>query len=253
VLKNDQKVFVLLENNNPQVESLSKQLEIPLITQKQIDSHRDGFFLAWRDNKLALFDIKSPKKGMSVEFDARSMEQPSWPAPKTGTLAQAIGKKTKTVVDATAGWGQDSFHVFRMGYQIVSIERSKIMAALLGDGFERLGNQSWIQQLNLKSPKLIVGNAIEILQNLEYIPDCIYLDPMFPAKRKKSALAKKPLVVLKGIVGEDEDKKDLFACALQVAGKRVVVKSPNYAEPLGGKPDLSFAGKLVRYDVYFKT
>ncbi len=253
MLRNDQKVFVLLENNNPQAESLSKQLEIPLITQEQIDSHNNGYFLAWRDNKLALFDIKSPKKGMSVEFDARSMEQPSWPAPKTGTLAQAIGKKTKTVVDATAGWGQDSFHIFRMGYQVKSIERSKIIAALLNDGFARLENQSWMQQLNLKSPILIVGNAIEILQHIGNAPDCIYLDPMFPAKRKKSALAKKPLVVLKGIVGEDEDKKDLFACALQVAGKRVVVKSPNYAEPLGGKPDLSFAGKLVRYDVYFKT
>jgi 16S rRNA (guanine1516-N2)-methyltransferase len=37
------------------------------------------------------------------------------------------------------------------------------------------------------------------------------------------------------------------------AGKRVVVKSPDYAEPLGGKPNESFHGKLLRYDVYFKS
>jgi 16S rRNA (guanine1516-N2)-methyltransferase len=35
-------------------------------------------------------------------------------------------------------------------------------------------------------------------------------------------------------------------------GKRVVVKSPDYAEPLGGKPQQSFCSKLLRYDVYFK-
>jgi 16S rRNA (guanine1516-N2)-methyltransferase len=252
VTKNEQKIFVLCDENNSQAESLSKQLEIPLITRNEINSLKEGFFLAWREDRLALFDIKSAKKGLSVEFDVRSMEQPSWPAPKTGSMAQAIGKKNKIVVDATAGWGQDSFHIFRMGYQVESIERSRIMAALLTDGFLRLESQHWMQQLNLKSPRLMTGNAIEILQNIEYIPDCIYLDPMFPAKRKKSALAKKPLVVLRAIVGDDEDKNDLFACALQVTAKRVVVKSPNYAEPLGGKPDQSFAGKLVRYDVYFK-
>ncbi len=252
MLKNDGKVFVLYDENFQQAESLSKQLGIPLITLNEIDGLKEGFFLAWRDNRLALFDIKSQKKGLSVEFDIRCREQASWPAPKTGVLAQALGKKTKTVVDATAGWGQDSFHIFRMGYQVVSVERSKIMAALLNDGFTRLESQNWMQQLNLKSPKIMTGNAIEILQNIEHIPDCIYLDPMFPAKRKKSALAKKPLVVLKAIVGEDEDKKDLFACALRVTARRVVVKSPNYAEPLDGKPDQSFAGKLVRYDVYFK-
>ncbi len=250
--KNEQKVFVLLDENNPQAANFAKNLGLALITRKELDRLKEGFFLAWCDNRLALFDIKSPKKGLSVEFDVRSMEQRSWPAPKTGSLAQAIGKKTKTVVDATAGWGQDSFHIFRMGYQVVSIERSKIMVALLTDGFLRLERLNWMQQLNLKPPKLMAGNAIEILQNIKHIPDCIYLDPMFPAKRKKSALAKKPLVVLKDIVGEDEDKNDLFTCALQVAAKRVVVKSPNYAEPLGGKPDQSFVGKLVRYDVYFK-
>ncbi|MEE9338914.1 MAG: class I SAM-dependent methyltransferase, partial [Methylococcaceae bacterium] len=37
------------------------------------------------------------------------------------------------------------------------------------------------------------------------------------------------------------------------ATKRVVVKSPNYAEPLAGKPSDSFSGKLLRYDVYLKN
>jgi len=80
--------------------------------------------------------------------------------------------------------------------------------------------------------------------------DCIYLDPMFPPKRKKSALAKKSMMVLRELLGDDEDKDQLFAAAMQAAKKRVVVKSPDYADPLGGKPDASFQGKLLRYDVY---
>jgi len=39
---------------------------------------------------------------------------------------------------------------------------------------------------------------------------------------------------------------------MNAAGRRVVVKSPDYAEPLGGKPTESFQGKLLRYDVYMK-
>jgi 16S rRNA (guanine1516-N2)-methyltransferase len=109
-----------------------------------------------------------------------------------------------------------------------------------------------MQQLKLKSPKLIVGNAIDILKGLDFTPDCIYLDPMFPPKRKKSALAKKAMVVLRDIVGNDEDRSELFTNAWQATGRRVVVKCPDYAESVGGKPDECFTGKLIRYDVYLK-
>jgi galactose-1-phosphate uridylyltransferase len=52
--------------------------------------------------------------------------------------------------------------------------------------------------------------------------------------------------------GNDDDKEQLFAQAYQAATKRVVVKSPNHAESLAGKPSESFSGKLLRYDVYLK-
>lgn len=245
-------LFVLSEEDNFACQFLSERLGTPLISQKEHKQIKEGFFLSWQKGRLMLFDAALPKKGLSVEFDARCAEQSSWPAPKNGPLAQAIGRKTQTVIDATAGWGQDCFHIFRMGYHVQCIERSKVMAELLRDGLFRLEQQSWMQQLTLKSPKLIVGNAIEILKGLDSIPDCIYLDPMFPPKRKKSALAKKAMIVLREFAGNDEDRNELFSSAWHVAGRRVVVKSPDYAEPLGGKPHESFAGKLVRYDVYLK-
>jgi 16S rRNA (guanine1516-N2)-methyltransferase len=126
------------------------------------------------------------------------------------------------------------------------------MAELLIDGFNRLAQQDWMQKLNLQPPRLLQGNGVNLLATLESQPDCIYLDPMFPPKRKKSALAKKSMMVLRDLLGDDQDKEQLFAAAWTAAGKRVVVKSPDYAEPLGGKPNESFQGKLLRYDVYFK-
>jgi len=167
-------------------------------------------------------------------------------------LAQAIGRKTKTVIDATTGWAQDSLHIFRMGYELRCIERSPIMLELLGDAYQRLEQLDWVQRLNLSAPKLIAGNAIEVLAGLTEAPDCIYIDPMFPPKRKKSALPKKSMLILRDLLGDDMDKEELFAASMSAAAKKVVVKSPDYAEPLGGAPSESFKGKLLRYDVYLK-
>jgi len=54
-------------------------------------------------------------------------------------------------------------------------------------------------------------------------------------------------------LGDDEDKAQLFEAAYRSATKRVVVKSPDYAEPIAGNPTESFSGKLLRYDVYLKS
>jgi len=233
-------------------QQLAERLGVPLYESLNSDSAEE-FFLSWRDGCLKLLDRELLKKGgLAVDIEPRNGEQRSWPAPKDGALAQALGRKTRTVVDATTGWGQDSLHIFRMGYELLCIERSPVMAELLADGFARLTQLDWMQRLNLEPPRLLQGNAIDLLAGLDVQPDCIYLDPMFPPKRKKSALAKKSMMVLRDLLGDDQDKELLFDAALNAAGKRVVVKSPDYAEPLGGKPSQSFQGKLLRYDVYLK-
>jgi 16S rRNA (guanine1516-N2)-methyltransferase len=211
----------------------------------------EAFFLTWRDGCLKLIDNELIKKGgLTVDIEPRYGEQRSWPAPKKGALAQALGRKTKTIIDATTGWAQDSLHIFRMGYELRCIERSPVMLELLDDGFKRLVQLDWVKNLEITVPELISGNACNVLANLDVKPECIYIDPMFPPKRKKSALAKKSMTVLRDLLGNDEDKEQLFEMAFQIATKRVVVKSPDYAEPLAAKPSESFSGKLLRYDVY---
>jgi len=233
-------------------QTFANQLAVPLYKVVSKETPED-FFLTWRDGELKLIDKDLLKKGgLSVDIHPRNGEQRSWPAPKEGALAQAIGRKTRTVIDATTGWAQDSLHIFRMGYDLQCIERSPIMLALLADAFKRLEEVDWMQRLNLSSPKLLAGNAIDVLANLDHAPDCIYIDPMFPPKRKKSALPKKSMLILRDLLGDDLDRGSLFEAAFSATAKKVVVKCPDHAEPLGGKPTESFGSKLLRYDVYLK-
>lgn len=231
---------------------MASRLNVPILTELTKNTEQD-FFLTYRQGHLKLLDKALLKKGgLSVDIEPRPGEQRSWPAPKNGALAQALGRKTKTVVDATTGWGQDSLHIFRMGYQLRCIERSPIMVELLSDGFTRLSEVDWVRNLNIQVPQLISGNAIEKLASLKEKPECVYIDPMFPPKRKKSALPKKSMTILRDLLGDDDDRDKLFSMAFQIATRKVVVKSPDYAEPIAGKPSESFSGKLLRYDVYLK-
>ncbi len=230
---------------------LARRLNLPLRTSV---SALEPYFLTWRDGCLKLIDHELIKQGgLYVDVMPRPGEQRSWPAPKDGLFAQALGRKTQTVVDATTGWGQDSLHMFRMGLDVWCFERSPLMAELLADGWRRLAELDWFIRLKLSAPKLIAKTALLGLTELDFTPDCIYLDPMFPEKRKKSALSRKNMRVLQELLGLDEDKNELFEVAWQIAGKRVVVKSPDYAEPIAGTPSQRLQGKLLRYDIYLKT
>ena len=234
-------------------QQLAERLSVPLYHTPSLNIP-EAFFLSWRNGELRLLDRELFKQGgLAVDIHPRPGEQRSFPAPKQGPLAQALGRKTKTVIDGTTGWAQDSLHIFRMGFELLCIERSPVMVELLTDGFNRLSQQDWMKNRSLQPPSILAGNAIDLLKSLIVAPDCIFLDPMFPAKRKKSALAKKSMMVLRELLGDDQDKDQLFEAALNAAGNRVVIKSPDYAEPLGGKPNESFQGKLLRYDVYLKN
>ncbi len=81
-------------------------------------------------------------------------------------------------------------------------------------------------------------------------PDVIYIDPMYPDK-KKSALVKKDMQILRRLHGEDDNTAELLDNALKYAKKRVVVKRPVNAETLSDKkPNTCIKSKKTRYDIY---
>jgi len=165
-------------------------------------------------------------------------------------LVRAIGKNARMVVDATVGMGQDSFMLATAGFEVIGYERSPGVYALLENGLQRALSDPVIRELIDDRLQFRLGDAIDELPLLKSQPDAVYLDPMYPPKRKKSALSKKEMQVFRELVGDDNDAKRLFDVAMQTARDRVVVKRPHHAEPIAGKPSMSYEGKLVRFDVY---
>ncbi|GLR69285.1 class I SAM-dependent methyltransferase [Agaribacter marinus] len=170
-------------------------------------------------------------------------------------LAKAIGIKSKevlTVVDCTAGMGTDSFVMASVGATVTMLERSKVVAALLEDGIHRANEAA----LDIASRmQLRHADASQYLQSIDPLPDVVYLDPMFPHK-KKSAMVKKEMQAFQMLLGADTDSHKLIDVALKRAKQRIVVKRPNYADPIDNAearlPDMAIKSKKHRFDVYIQ-
>ena len=167
-------------------------------------------------------------------------------------LAKAVGMKSnknRTIVDATAGLGYDAFILASLGANVTLIERSKIMHNLLQDGIseaERFGGEigKIISRMNL-----IFGDSKFILPDL--LPEVILIDTMYK-DRKKTALVKNDMRLVRDIVGSDPDYIELIDVALNQASNRVVIKQPRYADQIDNIKPYShqILGKTIRYDVY---
>ena len=80
--------------------------------------------------------------------------------------------------------------------------------------------------------------------------DVIYMDPMFP-ERKKSAKVKKEMQAFHQIVGADEDAAELLPLALERAKYRLVIKrSANAGYLADMQPSYSLEGKSTRFDIF---
>ena len=78
----------------------------------------------------------------------------------------------------------------------------------------------------------------------------VYLDPMYP-ERRKSAKVKKHMQALQQLIGHSGDDGALLARARLAATRRVIVKRPQHAPPLADTaPHYHIDGPNTRYDIY---
>lgn len=173
-----------------------------------------------------------------------------------GGLGQALpkavgmkGGKTPTVADATAGLGRDAFLLASLGAEVTLIERSPEMHRLLDEGMARARDAGGDVADVIARMTLLLGDARDLLASLT--PDVVLVDPMHPA-RKKSALVKREMRLIRDIVGTDDDVVETLTVALAVARNRVVLKWPLRAALPDGlrPPSHRIAGKTTRYDVF---
>lgn len=193
---------------------------------------------------------------VSVDFVSGSVNHRRKFGGGTGQLiAKAVGVKASfqpRVVDATAGMGADAFVLASLGCEVRLLERNPIVYQLLKDGLARAQYSEQESRQVISRMQLLEGDSKARLAELEedFKPDVVYLDPMYPS-RKKSASVKKDMAVFHSLVGADPDSSELLQAALAINPARVVVKRPKTAEAVAGaKVSHTVESKNSRYDVY---
>jgi 16S rRNA (guanine1516-N2)-methyltransferase len=153
----------------------------------------------------------------------------------------------ETVMDCTAGLGEDSILLAAAGFQVKLYEKDPIIAALLKDSLQRAEDVLELKPI-VERMQVYEEDSLKALSQLTDVPDVIYLDPMFPA-RQKSALVKKKFQLLQQLEQPCEDGKEFLQAALECKPRKIVIKRPLKGEFLGDyKPSYSLNGKTIRYD-----
>lgn len=238
-----------------QAEALSKTLGFPLQSGTATD-----FTLGWlpdpkeKNAPLRLTLTSIPKTEVWIDFiGGKKNHRRQFGGGKGQPLARAVSVQDNPIIlDATAGMGGDAFVFASLGCKVKMVERSPIVAALLEDALNRAQSDAAPQDIQeiAKRMQLINADAADYLLDKRPQVDVIYLDPMYPEK-KKNAAAKKEMQALQQLVGPDMDSEKLLAAAIKTACKRVVVKRPKGASTLAGiQPNAQIKSPNTRYDIY---
>lgn len=260
------KIIVTISDNSyrQSAQHICSLLDLPLV---EIQSNRREL------SEMADFSINISKDGLSFLSNTQNhgaircdfvsgshRHRRNYGGGNGQMIAKAVGVSGKflpNVLDLTAGLGSDAFVLASLGCRVKLLERNPIVYLLLKDGLERAhlaGEDDDSLAAIIDRMELTHINSCNYLDSMgtSSFPDVIYLDPMFPP-RKKSAQVKKEMQALHRIVGEDEDAAITLQKALDKAVYRLVVKRPANSDYLGMiEPSYSLQGKSTRYDIFAK-
>ena len=240
---------------------------LPLFDKK---NDRYDLQLLFHDDLIELYD-RQLNTAISIDFiNGALAHRQQFGGGRGQAIAKAVGLKsgvTPSILDTTAGLAGDAFVLATLGCPVTLIERSPVIFSLIENAVERAALSERFQAIlrqgfdlintdaNVYISSAITTNNTAADENDSSImpvppPDVIYIDPMFP-ERKKAALVKKDMQVLQRLHGQEDNAAELLENALLFARKRVVVKRPVNAETLSQRiPNTCIKSKKTRYDIY---
>lgn len=239
---------------------LGKQLGIDVIVGQEKDISQQ-YSIILRKDSTGLSLLQNTSKSASptkVDFLDHKLAYRRRTAGKSQGIARAVGVKKldyPSILDATAGLGKDALILASLGCSVTLLERSPVVHAMLLDGFVRARASEDSDICNIIERMHLIN--IEALLWFEKIrageveqPDVIFIDPMFPP-RKKSARVKKDIFMLQQILPAEENLSELLRSALDSAGQRLVVKRPG-SKTINAElqPDFQVQGKASHFDIY---
>ena len=255
---------------------LSVRLDLPVCRNPEAVGQTFGLALVPDADGLSLFDGKMTLRGDFTHMQSRLM-----PGKLPSELLVRAAKlrdpgPCPVAIDCTAGLGDDSLLLAAMGYTVHLFEYDPITAELLdsalckgrsSDSSEALSDITDRMILH-KEDSLAVLSALRklpvrskeeettsgqdpdsgVFPYIMYAPDLIYLDPMFPARRKSGLITKK-LQMLQMLETPCADESALLDAAIRSNPRRIVIKRPLKGPFLADiRPAYSIKGKAIRYD-----
>lgn len=230
------------EESKDAAEKLAQRFSLPTTQDEP-----SGFHLCYEGERLILKDSRQGKSfkiqiDIHAEVSRLKTQRLNY---KKDLLCRAMGFKGQAsyqIFDGTLGFGKDAFHMLTVGSQVVACEKQPIAFALMEDALRAAPEFS-------DSFKIFWGDTRSYLRDWAEKIDCLYLDPMFEDVRKKSS-PKKQMAFLREISTDYSDPIEIMELGAHLKIKRMVVKRAIKSDYLLAKPNLIFAGNLIRYDVY---
>ena len=170
-------------------------------------------------------------------------------------IGRAVGVKANkypNVFDATGGLGRDAFVLASLGCYVTVSELSPVLFWLLTDAIDRASmSQHGSTREAVERLNIVHGDSTQCSIEASTV---IYLDPMFP-KRKKSSAVKKDATILQMISSQGPVvENEMLRWALGQSVERVVMKRPIRDNSLPCcKPSHVLRGKSVRFDVFVQS
>ena len=234
-------VYAAVPERREEAEALAAHLHVPL-TETEVPSltlRLDAGGLTLTDGTLSLqadFTHMLPRlkpQNLGGEMLVKAAKMKDIPCP--------------TLIDATAGLGEDSLLLAAAGFHVQLYEYDPVIAALLRDALRRAAEVPELSEI-VGRMELHEADSIAALPMLRDAPDVVLLDPMFP-ERQKSALIKKKFQLLQQLEAPCTDEEALLSAAIAAHPRKIVIKRPLKGAYLAGrKPGYSLTGKAIRYD-----
>jgi len=202
-------IIINSEHQQRASRSLAEQLSLPIVANETADDYQ--FILFYESDILKLIDRHDQTIGsICVDFN---VGKPVYRQKHHGKgklpISKACGIRhgdRPSIIDATAGLGQDAFVLAGLGCDVLCLEQHPVLAALLADGLARASNgEPFIREIANRMT-LINAQAEGVLASRK--AEVIYLDPMYPHKQnKKSAKVKKAMQLFRSFSGTSSDER----------------------------------------------
>ncbi len=245
-------VYSLQDSVPAQVAEIAAFLQAQAVCAEQADLTQYRLLVA--EQGLQLMAPRQKKGGVKADFFSPALRRRTEQGAKDLLLRAVASKVSRSVVDATAGLGIDSFVLANAGHNVTLLEVAALPYIMCREALAAIGRTRYGGAL-CQRMQLLNVDALQWLQQIPTPhPDVIYLDPMFEKSGKQSALSGQGMQALQQFTHNVAPSQQLLTQAIASCTEKVIVKRPAKGEPLAGLvPNHSVSGRTVRFDVYLAS